>query len=57
MCKIVIIIDSGVHGGLVILEPSFTYETMATALGIPSSKHIIRRHLQTELDSLILKAR
>ncbi|XP_030386713.1 kazrin isoform X2 [Scaptodrosophila lebanonensis] len=49
--------DSGVHGGLVVLEPSFSGDTMATALGIPPSKNIIRRHLNTEFDSLILPAR
>ncbi|XP_055687750.1 kazrin isoform X3 [Lutzomyia longipalpis] len=49
--------DSGVHGGLVILEPSFSGETMATALGIPPSKNIIRRHLSAEFDALVLPAR
>ncbi|XP_035794057.1 kazrin-A-like isoform X4 [Anopheles albimanus] len=49
--------DSGVHGGLVVLEPSFSGDTMATALGIPPSKNIIRRHLVTEFEALILPAR
>ncbi|XP_037944720.1 kazrin isoform X2 [Teleopsis dalmanni] len=49
--------DSGVHGGLVVLEPSFSGDTMATALGVPPSKNIIRRHLSTEFDALILPAR
>ncbi|XP_033253372.1 kazrin-like [Drosophila miranda] len=49
--------DSGVHGGLVVLEPSFSGDTMATALGIPPSKNIIRRHLNMEFDALILPAR
>ncbi|KDR23666.1 Kazrin-A, partial [Zootermopsis nevadensis] len=49
--------DSGVHGALVVLEPSFTGDTMATALGIPPSKNIIRRHLATELEALVLPAR
>ncbi|XP_021696335.1 kazrin isoform X2 [Aedes aegypti] len=49
--------DSGVHGGLVVLEPSFSGDTMATALGIPPSKNIIRRHLATEFETLILPAR
>lgn len=48
--------DSGVHGGFV-LEPSFTGDTMATALGIPASKNIIRRHLAVEFDNLVLPAR
>ncbi|XP_022255819.1 kazrin-like [Limulus polyphemus] len=51
------LVDSGVHGALVILEPSFTADTMATALGIPASKNIIRRHLTTELENLIQPAR
>lgn len=49
--------DSGVHGGLVVLEPSFNGDTMATALGIPASKNIIRRHLTAELEALVLPAR
>ncbi|CAB3376493.1 Hypothetical predicted protein [Cloeon dipterum] len=49
--------DSGVHGALVVLEPSFNGETMASALGIPQSKNIIRRHLTTELEALVLPAR
>lgn len=49
--------DSGVHGGLVVLEPSFSGDTMATAMGIPASKNIIRRHLCTEFDALVLPAR
>ncbi|XP_044736056.1 kazrin isoform X2 [Chrysoperla carnea] len=49
--------DSGVHGGLVVLEPSFNGDTMATALGIPPSKNMIRRHLIAELEALILPAR
>lgn len=49
--------DSGVHGGLVVLEPSFSGETMAMALGIPQSKSIIRRHLIAEFEALVLPAR
>lgn len=49
--------ESGVHGALVVLEPSFTSDTMAAALGIPASKNIIRRHLATELESLVQPAR
>ncbi|RZB38753.1 SAM 1, DUF3584 and/or AAA 27 domain containing protein, partial [Asbolus verrucosus] len=45
--------DSGIHGGLVVLEPSFNGDTMATALGIPASKNIIRRHLNAELKALV----
>ncbi|XP_046821250.1 kazrin isoform X8 [Vespa crabro] len=49
--------DSGVHGALVVLEPSFTGDTMATALGIPPAKHMIRRHLTAELEALVLPTR
>ncbi|XP_023287561.1 kazrin [Orussus abietinus] len=49
--------DSGVHGALVVLEPSFTGDTMATALGIPPAKHMIRRHLSAELEALVTPAR
>ena len=52
-----IIAESGVHGALVVLEESFTGDTMASALGIPNSKTIIRRHLATELESLVGPAR
>ncbi|CAO1330334.1 unnamed protein product [Diamesa tonsa] len=49
--------NSGVHGGLVVLESSFSGDTMASALGIAPSKNIVRRHLITEFDSLILPSR
>lgn len=49
--------DSGVHGALVVLEPSVNGDTMATALGIPPSRQMIRRHLAAELEQLILPAR
>ncbi|XP_061941206.1 liprin-beta-1 isoform X7 [Apis cerana] len=49
--------DSGVHGALVVLEPSFTGDTMATALGIPPAKQMIRRHLTAELEALVVPAR
>ncbi|KAL3861124.1 hypothetical protein ACJMK2_007193 [Sinanodonta woodiana] len=49
--------ESGVHGALMVLEPSFTADTFATALGIPPSKCFLRRHLASELESLIKPAR
>uniref|UniRef100_A0A0A9YHI7 Kazrin n=1 Tax=Lygus hesperus TaxID=30085 RepID=A0A0A9YHI7_LYGHE len=49
--------DSGVHGALVVLEPSLNGDTMATALGIPPSRNMIRRHLAAELEALVLPAR
>ncbi|XP_070561989.1 kazrin-like isoform X2 [Ptychodera flava] len=51
------LLDSGVHGALLVLEPSFNSDAMAAALGIPSAKIIIRRHLTTELNALITPAR
>ncbi|XP_072035835.1 kazrin-like isoform X2 [Amphiura filiformis] len=51
------LLDSGVHGALLVLEPSFDSDAMANALGIPTSKTIIRRHLTTELNGLIQPAR
>lgn len=34
------------------LEPTFNAEAMATALGIPSGKHILRRHLAEEMSTI-----
>lgn len=42
---------------MIVLESSFSGETMASALGIGQSKNIVRRHLITEFESLILPAR
>lgn len=49
--------DTGVNGALLSLEPGFTSDDLATALGIPPSKSILRRHLATEFDALIQPAR
>ncbi|XP_067658093.1 uncharacterized protein [Haliotis asinina] len=49
--------ESGVHGALMVLEPSFTADTLATALGIPLSKSYLRRHIATELEAVIKPAR
>ncbi|XP_065190602.1 kazrin-like [Sycon ciliatum] len=49
--------NSGVHGAIVVLEPSFSSDAMATALGVPPSRTMIRRHLSEELNSLIEPAR
>ena len=51
------IADSGIHGAFVVLDPGFNADVMATAMGIPTSKNIIRRHLATELESLVQVAR
>lgn len=44
---------SGVHGALMVLEPKFNAELFAILLSIPSSKTLIRRHLNTHFISLI----
>ncbi|XP_010134355.1 PREDICTED: liprin-beta-1, partial [Buceros rhinoceros silvestris] len=44
---------SGVHGGLMVLEPRFNVETMAQLLNIPSNKTLLRRHLATHFNLLI----
>ncbi|KAG9332858.1 hypothetical protein JZ751_014957 [Albula glossodonta] len=49
--------NSGVHGAVMVLDPSFNTDAMATALGIPSNKHMIRRHLCEEMKALISSAR
>ncbi|KAM5270331.1 kazrin isoform 2-T2 [Hipposideros larvatus] len=46
------LINSGVHGAVLVLEPTFNAEAMATALGIPSGKHILRRHLAEEMSAI-----
>uniref|UniRef100_A0A673ZV80 PPFIA binding protein 2 n=1 Tax=Salmo trutta TaxID=8032 RepID=A0A673ZV80_SALTR len=44
---------SGVHGGLIILEPRFSSETLAMLLNIPPQKTLLRRHLATAFTSLV----
>ncbi|KAM6926788.1 liprin-beta-1b isoform 3-T3 [Lycodopsis pacificus] len=44
---------SGVHGGLMVLEPRFNAETMALLLNIPPNKTLLRRHLATHYNLLI----
>uniref|UniRef100_A0A8C1SYK5 PPFIA binding protein 1a n=1 Tax=Cyprinus carpio TaxID=7962 RepID=A0A8C1SYK5_CYPCA len=44
---------SGVHGGLMVLEPRFNVETMALLLNIPPNKTLLRRHLATNFHLLI----
>ncbi|XP_066439374.1 liprin-beta-2 isoform X7 [Eleutherodactylus coqui] len=44
---------SGVHGGLIILEPRFTSDTLAMLLNIPPQKTLLRRHLATNFSLLI----
>lgn len=49
--------NSGVHGAVLVLEPTFNAEAMATALGIPSGKHILRRHLAEEMSAVFHPAK
>ncbi|KAK1897812.1 Kazrin [Dissostichus eleginoides] len=51
------LLSSGVHGAVMVLDPTFNTDTMATALGISSNKHMVRRHLVEEMQSLIGPAR
>ncbi|XP_032077224.1 liprin-beta-1 isoform X3 [Thamnophis elegans] len=44
---------SGVHGGLMVLEPRFNVETLAQLLNIPPNKTLLRRHLATHFNLLI----
>ena len=44
---------SGVHGGLIVLEPKFNGELLASLLSIPSSKTLLRRHLMIHFGDLI----
>uniref|UniRef100_A0A8C2WDI9 PPFIA binding protein 2 n=1 Tax=Cyclopterus lumpus TaxID=8103 RepID=A0A8C2WDI9_CYCLU len=44
---------SGVHGGLIILEPRFSAETLALLLNIPPQKTLLRRHLATAFSTLV----
>ncbi|XP_069484221.1 liprin-beta-1 isoform X15 [Ambystoma mexicanum] len=44
---------SGVHGGLMVLEPRFNVETLAQLLNIPPNKTLLRRHLATHYNLLI----
>ncbi|XP_066556566.1 liprin-beta-2b isoform X12 [Amia ocellicauda] len=44
---------SGVHGGLIILEPRFNSDSLAMLLNIPPQKTLLRRHLTTNFNMLI----
>uniref|UniRef100_A0A8C2HFB3 Kazrin, periplakin interacting protein a n=1 Tax=Cyprinus carpio TaxID=7962 RepID=A0A8C2HFB3_CYPCA len=49
--------NSGVHGAIMVLDPSFSSDTMAAALCIPSNKHMVRHHLNEEMKALVSAAR
>ncbi|XP_026028539.1 liprin-beta-2b isoform X5 [Astatotilapia calliptera] len=44
---------SGVHGGLIMLEPRFNSDSMAMLLNIPPQKTLLRRHLTTNFNNLV----
>ncbi|XP_041852380.1 liprin-beta-2b isoform X8 [Melanotaenia boesemani] len=44
---------SGVHGGLIMLEPRFNSDTLAMLLNISPQKTLLRRHLNTNFNSLV----
>ncbi|KHJ49199.1 hypothetical protein D918_00320 [Trichuris suis] len=44
---------SGIHGGLLILEPTFTAESLASVLQIGVQKTLLRRHVSTQFSNLI----
>ncbi|XP_056281467.1 liprin-beta-1 isoform X2 [Pseudoliparis swirei] len=44
---------SGVHGGLMVLEPHFNVEALALLLNIPPNKTLLRRHLATHFQLLV----
>ncbi|XP_042618269.1 kazrin-A isoform X3 [Cyprinus carpio] len=48
--------NSGVHGAIMVLDPSFSSDTMAAALCIPSNKHMVRHHLNEEMKALVSAA-
>eukprot|EP00795_Rhopilema_esculentum_P013612 gene13612-4510_t len=47
---------SGVHGALMILEPRFNAETLANLLAISQSKTLLRRHLQSQFETLLTES-
>jgi hypothetical protein len=44
---------SGVHGALLVFEPKFNDELMASILSIPASKTLLRRHLSIHFKELV----
>ncbi|XP_042563623.1 kazrin-A isoform X2 [Clupea harengus] len=47
------LVNSGIHGAVMVLDPSFSVDTMATVLGIPGNKQMVRRHLSEEMKALL----
>ncbi|CAG5979947.1 unnamed protein product [Menidia menidia] len=46
----------GIHGAVIALDQSFDTDAMAKALGIPSNKHMLHRHLYEEMKLLAVPA-
>ena len=44
---------TGVHGGLIALEPAFCDEHFATLLQMPVKKTLLRQHLQMKFQTLL----
>lgn len=49
--------SSGIHGAMMVLDPTFSADSMAKALDIPNNKHMIHRHLYEEMKVLLNPAR
>uniref|UniRef100_A0A7E4V618 Liprin-beta n=1 Tax=Panagrellus redivivus TaxID=6233 RepID=A0A7E4V618_PANRE len=47
------LIFSGIHGALMVHEPTFTAESLAEVLQIPAHKTLLRRHLTTQFNNLL----
>lgn len=47
------LVFSGVHGALMVLEPTFTAESLADMLQIPVQKTLLRRHLTNQFNGLL----
>jgi hypothetical protein len=46
-------LSTGVHGALIIFEPKFNAELLATLLSIPANKTLLRRHLSLQVNELV----
>jgi len=44
---------AGIHGALMVLEPTFTAESLAEVLQMPAHKTLLRRHLSTHFTELL----
>uniref|UniRef100_A0A914UX86 SAM domain-containing protein n=1 Tax=Plectus sambesii TaxID=2011161 RepID=A0A914UX86_9BILA len=44
---------AGIHGALLVLEPTFTAESLAEVLQMPAHKTLLRRHLATHFNQML----